>query len=373
MRVVWAGTFEPGFSRNRKLARLLQLSGFEVAVVRQNLWGDERIEIATRGRLGVLARALVKYPLLLVRLLSVPRPDVFLVSYPGWFDVPIVRLVASIKRRPVVFDPFISLHDTMISDRQLHSEQSMIARLAVVIDRWSLRMADLVIADTAPHLDFYGQIAAGLRNEGFVVPVGADDDVFMPRPDVAVDPKTVLFYGSLVPLQGVATIIEAAALLKPDDIRVVIVGDGQDRPEVEAAIARTDASVVQMGMMPLDQLPGHIARATVCLGIFGASDKAGRVVPHKLYECLAMGRPVITREGPAIQSLFNPGEVVTVPPADAEALAAAIRSLIGDPEVREPVARSGHHAYSTRYRGESLADLVRVAFEAAVERRRKPS
>lgn len=247
----------------------------------------------------------------------------------------------------------------------------MIARLAVAIDRWSLHTADLVIADTASHLELYDQMAHGLRNEGAVVAVGADDHVFLPRSDVEVDQKTVLFYGSLVPLQGVTTIVEAAAILENDDIRTVIIGDGQERPLMEAAIARTGARVVHLGLLPLDELPGHLASAAVCLGIFGDSDKAGRVVPHKLYECLAMGRPVVTRDGPAIRSLFGEGEVVTIPPADPVALADAVRALIDDPERREQVARSGHDAYAKRFREEPLARLLRVALESAVERSRQ--
>jgi glycosyltransferase involved in cell wall biosynthesis len=369
MKVVWAGTFEPEFSRNRKLARLLQLAGIQTVVVREQVWGDNRIELASRGRVRVALRALLRYPRLLLRLLSGPRPDLYFVSYPGWFDVPIVRLVASIKGRPVVFDPFISLHDTMISDRRLHSQRSMSARLAGTVDRWSLRMADLVIADTAPQLGLYHEMAHWLRADGVVVPVGADDHVFLPGHDVGVDLNTVLFYGTLVPLQGVATIVEAAALLESDDVRMVVIGDGQDRPVMEAAIERTGASVVQLGMIPLEELPGYVARATVCLGIFGDSDKAGRVVPHKLYECLAMGRPVITRDGPAIQSLFKEGEVITVPPADPLALADAIRSLIHDPERREQVARSGHAAYTQRFHEEALAQLLSVALHTAVRLR----
>ena len=63
------------------------------------------------------------------------------------------------KRRPLLFDPFLSLFDTMISDRGLRTGKSCVGRLAAAIDRWSLRLADVVIADTEPQLAFYGQIA----------------------------------------------------------------------------------------------------------------------------------------------------------------------------------------------------------------------
>jgi glycosyltransferase involved in cell wall biosynthesis len=80
-----------------------------------------------------------------------------------------------------------------------------------------------------------------------------------------------------------------------------------------------------------------------------------------------MGRPVITRDGPAIRSLFEQGEVVMVPAADPGALADAVRSLINDPERREQVARSGHDAYLRDFHEVPLARLLSAALHAVVE------
>lgn len=367
VRLVWAGTFEPGFSRNRKLARLLDLCEVETVVVREQVWGDDRVGLASKQGPGVFLKAAFRYPKLLVRLLATKRPDVYLVSYPGWFDVPVVRLVATIKRRPLVFDPFISLYDTMVSDRGLHSEKSLRGRLAAYADRVSLRMADLVIADTEPHLRLYDDLANGLRRAGVVVPVGADDGVFRESADRQIDQHLVLFYGTLVPLQGVETVVEAAALLEADGVRTVIIGDGQDRSVLDSAIARTGASIQRHGMIPLEDLPAHIAGATVCLGIFGVSEKAGRVVPHKLFECMAMGRPVITRDSVAIRTLFEDGEVATTPAGDHVALAAEVRSLLDDPDRRERLAAAGSAAYRERFHEQPLARLLDVALRSVVE------
>ena len=367
MRVVWAGSFDPDFSRNAKLARLMAISGIQPVVIREAIWVGDRIGLAAKPSLRVAFDALYKYPRLLIRLLAAERPDAYLVSYPGWFDVPIVRLAASIKRRPLVFDPFLSLHDTVISDRQLHSPGSMTARLTRAVDKWSLRWADLVVADTPPDLELFQELAGRLRRDGVVVPVGADDAVFVPRRDIEVGPTSVLFYGTLVPLQGVATIVEAAALLEREGIATTIIGDGQDRPILLDAIQRTGARLGLTGLVPLDELPPRIARSAVCLGVFGDSDKAGRVVPHKLYECLAMGRPVVTRDGPGVRSLFNEGEVVIVPPADPTALADAIRALVEDPDRRERVAAAGHSAYQHRFHEKRLAESLLQALQTPTD------
>jgi glycosyltransferase involved in cell wall biosynthesis len=367
VRVVWTGTFEPEFSRNRKLARLLHLGGFDTTLVRESLWPPDRVGLASRAWLPVMARALWVFPKLMVRLLVGPTPDIYLVSYPGWFDVPLVWLVSRLKRRRIVFDPFISLYDTLVSDRSLRSDDSLTARVAHLADRWSLRLADVVLADTAPHLAFYDALAPGVSQRGHVLPVGADDAVFRPEEVAGPESKRVLFYGSFVPLQGLATIVQAATLLEGEGVRFLIIGDGQDRPALEEEITRTGVDIDLIGLVPLDELPAHISRAEVCLGIFGESDKAGRVVPHKLYECLAMGRPVVTRDGPGIRSLFGGSEVKRVTPADPQALAEAIRSLIEDPERRRRLAEAGHAAYRERFHEEPLVELLVEVFQSALD------
>ncbi|MGH8916656.1 MAG: glycosyltransferase [Acidimicrobiia bacterium] len=367
MKIIWAGTFEPGFSRNRKLARLLEIAGADVTVVREPLWGDDRVGLATGGWSRTAFSALWKYPRLLLRLLKAGRPDLYLVSYPGWFDMPVVRLAAWLRRRPVVFDPFISLYDTMISDRRLHSDRSALARVATLVDRWSLRLSSRIVADTPPHLLLFDTLAPGVGSRGDVLPIGADDEVFTPRPDVEIKPRLVTFHGTFVPLQGLETIVEAAALLEPEGIRTVIIGDGQDRPAVETAIRRTGVNVELIGLLPLEQLPERLAPSTVCLGVFGDSEKAGRVVPHKVYECLAMGLPVVTRDGPAIGAMFGEDELVTVPPSEPIALANAIRSLIVDPARRHRVASAGLKIYRERFHEEPLAALLVEILESAVD------
>lgn len=364
LRAAWVGTFEPTFSRNQRLGRLLELAGVEVVTLRFDLWDQDRLGLARSGKLKVALRALLVYPRLLWRLWRQPPPDIYLVSYPGWFDVPFVAMIARLKKRPLVFDPFFLLHETAIEDRQMFETGSLVERVAGFIDRLSLRLADVVIADTEAHLRFYQQVKGGSSLNGGVLAVGADDAVFRPVASEVSD-KLVLFYGTFVPLQGIGTIIEAARLVQSDGIRFTIIGDGQERPLIENQLAEHAVTNVELlDPVPLADLPAYISRAGVCLGIFGASDKADRVIPHKVYECLAMGRPVITRSGSAIADAFSEDEVVSVPPADAAALAHAITSMARSPIRREAIAVAGALAYQTRFHEDVLsASLVGILTE----------
>ena len=48
-----------------------------------------------------------------------------------------------------------------------------------------------------------------------------------------------------------------------------------------------------------------MARADVCLGILGTSEKAGRLIPNKLFQALLAGMPLITRNSPAMRELVK--------------------------------------------------------------------
>ena len=94
------------------------------------------------------------------------------------------------------------------------------------------------------------------------------------------------------------------------------------------------------GLVELEQLPAEIASAALCLGIFGTTAKAARVVPHKVFQCLAVGRPVLTADTAAIRSAFD-GKVATVLPEMPLRWRLAIRELLGDQDRLEAFAASG--------------------------------
>ena len=109
--------------------------------------------------------------------------------------------------------------------------------------------------------------------------------------------------------------------------------------------------------MPLDQVPREIAAGSLCLGIFGTSAKAGRVVPNKLFECLAVGRPIVTADTAAIREAFT-DEVAVVPPGDAPALAEKIRDLLRQPGHLEALAARGHARFVEQFSAQALGRML---------------
>jgi glycosyltransferase involved in cell wall biosynthesis len=80
----------------------------------------------------------------------------------------------------------------------------------------------------------------------------------------------------------------------------------------------------------------------VALGAFGTGEKAGRVIPHKLWQGLAAGRAVVTGDGPGAREAFEDGvHLLFVPRGEPEALADALARLIDSATLRERLGAAG--------------------------------
>jgi glycosyltransferase involved in cell wall biosynthesis len=286
------------------------------------------------------------------------RFDAVLVGYPGHLDLTAARRAA--RGHPVVFNPLVSLHDTLVDDRRRFGRGSLAARALLRVDRHALRAADLVVADTAANARHLGELA-GLSSERLeVCLVGAEERLFRPvwsRPERF----HALFVGKLIPLHGLQTIL-AAARLAPD-VPFRVVGSGQ----LDALLRDRPPNVEHVPWVAYERLPAEIGRAGCALGVFGTSPKASRVIPNKAFQALAVGAPLVTADTPAARELLADGEsALLVPPGDAAALAAAVRRLSDDDALAARLAAGGLAAYQAHASEAVLGAHWRALFERLV-------
>ena len=91
---------------------------------------------------------------------------------------------------------------------------------------------------------------------------------------------------------------------------------------------------------------GYIQKSSIVLGVFGVTSKTAMVIPNKIYEALACGKPVITADTPAAAELLKDTQsALLVPPGDPEALARAIMTLRSDDVLRDRIAEKGHEIF----------------------------
>ncbi len=288
------------------------------------------------------------------------RFDAVIVGYPGHFDMVAARRIA--RRRPVIFNPLVSLSDSLVDDRGRFVQGSAAAGIVRQIDRIAFSRADVVVADTEQHARFFAETFDLPRDRVEVCLVGAEERLFRPgwQPRERFE---ALFVGKLIPLHGLETILEAARLAAEIPIRIV--GSGQ----LQALLDDRPANVEWVPWIEYEHLPESIQAASCALGIFGNSAKALRVIPNKVFQALACGTPVITSDTPAARELLQDGEsALLVPPADPEALAAALRRLAGDPGLTRRIAAGGLAAYEAEASEAVLGERWRALVERALER-----
>ena len=361
------GTFDPAFGRNRQIARLATMVGWDVTLRSASAWGadawgKDKVATASGGRVRTALRMLVAYARIVGTLVAaaVPgrRPDVVVVPHPSQIDAVVVGLLCRVLRLPLAIDFFVSLHETVVVDRALVSARSPIASLLRRCDAWAARLADVVLADTPEDADEFARATGTPRTKWHVVWVGADPGIFVERPDVTVEPRSVLFYGTYIPLQGIEHIVRAS-LLMPRDWRVRLVGGGQLRPDIERLVDDLGARVEIIDQVPETDLPALIASSMVCLGVFGEGAKTARVVPNKVFQCMAVGRPIVTGDTAAVATLGT--AVERVPVGDPGAIAAAVERLMDDPVRREALARRARQTFVERFDDVAVAPLLERA------------
>lgn len=367
MRVVFWGTYDLGKPRTRILLRGLRENGVEVVECHADVWAGVEDKTRLKGwrnRLRVGAKWVGAYPALILRYLRSPPHDAVVVGFPGYLDVLIIRVFAWLRGAPVLWDVFMSLYGTVVEDRALVDRRHLLARFLFFWEWLACRAVTALFLDTRAHADYFISRYGIARGRVFHVFVGAEPEAFPARPDgeghaVAGNRETVLFYGQFIPLQGTETIAKAA--LTPEGARRnwVLIGTGQDASAVRSLLDGAPAGNVEwIPWVDYDQLKKQIYRADVCLGIFGATDKASRVIPNKVYQALSAGVPLVTRDSPAIRELLDEGMdgVYLVPPADPAALNAALNRFSRDRE--KLYGRALHRTVAARITPQAVGGVL---------------
>jgi glycosyltransferase involved in cell wall biosynthesis len=303
------------------------------------------------------------------------RAESVYVCYPGiviavWLGFPFIR-----KRYPVVFlDAFISFYDTVVMDRKILKENGVLARILYLLEKRAFEAATVVIVDTPENASHYSKLFGIPSHKFHAMPLcipPLSTEIAKPKEHTSRRVRCV-FVGTLVPLQGIRTIVDAAGLLEGDpEIDFVCIGDGQDAEYLERYLAKTPNARLtwHRGHHSTDFIVEQIRDADICLGIFGDSPKAQRVLPYKIYYYLTLGMPIVTattetttRILAECQSREIDRPFLLVPTGDPQSLANAITRLKDNPNERAELGTAGadyfHSVLSGSAIDKSLQELI---------------
>lgn len=358
MEICFFGMYktDPGYPVNRFLLKGLREAGCDVEECRESLWegflhdGPGRWHWRDFARMGW--RALQTYVSLVRRYGRARSHQCVIVGYPGFLEILIGRLLNLFSGRLMVLVSFISLYDTMAVDRALVAPGSWRAVLLKAIDQMAFRAADLVLVDTREQIRYYAQLFGlpeGKFQRSFV---GHEFHEYEPPPHESAGQSCgsfrVLFYGTYVPLHGVDVILDAATrLLHEREIQFTLIGRGQLFESMEArARELCNIELIDRWMGPRE-LVEQIRSADLCLGIFGSTAKAARVIPYKVFGAIALRKAVVTRDSPAIREFLQDGDTALLCAPDGADLARSITRLHADRTLLARIANSGYQRYQS--------------------------
>jgi glycosyltransferase involved in cell wall biosynthesis len=330
-KVLWWGRFDPDYSRNRILRQAYDALGWEVIDFRPLLSRTADIE---------------------ARLRRLPLPDLVHVPCFRQRDIAAAHRHARRHGRRLLIDPLISAYDKQVFERGKFPEHSPPADRLLREERKLFQCADVVLADTPEHARFFVETLGVTRDREHVVHVGAEEALFTPasEPHPPNNPIEVLFYGSFIPLQGPQVIVEAARLYQGPPVSWVLLGSGPLLQDCKRK-AQGLPNVTFESWLPYADLPDRIRRADILLGVFGVTAKTQRVIPNKVFQALACGKPTVTCSAPTYDTQTNEAGagIIFVAPGRPDELAATIGRLAGDPARLQLHGRAARALYEQKF------------------------
>jgi len=160
---------------------------------------------------------------------------------------------------------------------------------------------------------------------------------------------------------GLDVVLEAAKILKTKgrrDIGFCLIGDGASRQRLEnqARQSGLDGMVVFAGRQPAEEIPAILASSHACLIHLKDCELFRTVIPSKIFETMAMGRPIIMGvRGEARDIVMKAGAAVEMEPESAESLVRAVERLADDPHFASQLGRSARNYVAKHHNRDMLA------------------
>ena len=282
---------------------------------------SKEFQVIVSDKRNYLQRIIEVYKLLFFT--SIKSYDIVFISFMPQMVVPFWKW--KFKKKLVIVDFFISIFDTLVDDRKKVSSETMMAKVLHYIDRITVKNADFVICDTKAHGKFFSDEFGITLNKLVVLYLEADNSLYHPmrleRPEILKDKFVVLYFGSILPVQGIEVVLDAIGILKEqNNIYFIIIGPVNEN--YQKVISDT---VMYIEWLPQQELAKYIAYSDLCLaGHFSINvGKANRTIAGKTYIYQAMEKPIILGDSDANREIFHQEDkkIYFVPRGNGEALA----------------------------------------------------
>ncbi len=262
-----------------------------------------------------------------------------------------------------------TIHHPITVDRELDLAHADTLRRRLALRRWygfidmqtrvARRLPRVITVSDSSRRDIAEQLGVD-RSRMSVVPVGVEEDVFRPHPEVGRVPGRIMTTASAdVPMKGLVPLLEALAKVRTEreDAHLVVIGRLKETSSVPAVIDRLGlgAAVRFVSGISDDELARSYASAEVAVV---PSLYEGFSLPA--IEAMSCGVPLVATTGGALPEVVGADgdTALLVEPNDPGALAAAIVRLLGDAGLRARLGAAGRRRTLERFTWPVTAKLT---------------
>ncbi|MCL5429145.1 MAG: glycosyltransferase family 4 protein [Chloroflexi bacterium] len=304
--------------------------------------------------------------------LRVKNVDLVWGTSPPLFQAATAWALARIKRVPFLFEvrdlwPAFAVAVGVLRNRLLIAASEW-------LERFLYRRADRLVLNS-PGFEEHVKARGGRKFS--IVPNGADAAMFDPdadgldfRKQYALQGKFIVLYAGAHGLSNdLGIVLQAADELSGDqNIRIVLLGDGKDKPVLQEQAARMNLSNVHfLPPMPKAQMGAALAAADACLAILKPLKLYRTVYPNKVFDYMAAGRPVLLAIDGAIRKVIEGASAgAFVPPGNPAALAEAIRNFAANPTEARRMGRAGRIYLEQHFNRPMLAKQMELVLQETV-------
>jgi len=389
---------EAGGTRHHELARYLAAHGHRVTVIASPvsyLTGKARykhiawVERQQDGELITILRTYT-YPALhrsfvhrvfsflsfmfssFIIGLRVKKVDLVWGTSPPIFQGITAWALARFKRAPFLFEVRDLWPAFAIAVGVLR--QPLLIRLSEWLESFLYRQANMVMVNSPGFIEHVG-VRGARRVE--LVPNGTDTSMFNPEEDGEKFRHTHKLEGKFIALYAGAhgmsndlgVILEAANLLRErKDISFVLLGDGKEKPALEAKAIELNLETVRfIPPIPKIEMPSALAAADACIAILKPIEMYKTTYPNKVFDYMAAGRPVVLAIDGVIRQVIEQARGgIPVQPGDPVALADAVRMLADNPSMGREMGRQARTYVETQFNRARLADQLMTLLEELI-------
>jgi glycosyltransferase involved in cell wall biosynthesis len=399
----FASLDEPGGTRHYEFARLLAARGHQVTVIaspvsyitgastsaavgtspifKENVGGWDGVRIL-RARVysahhkSFFHRIIAFFSFMISSFwigLGVKNVDLVWGTSPPIFQGVPAWLLARLKRASFLFEVRDLWPQFAVAVGVL--KNPILIHMSEWLERFLYCRADRVMVNS-PGFIAHVQSRGAQRVE--LIPNGADPSMFNPsndgedfcRANHLEDKFVALYAGAHGMSNDLNVVLDAAKLLMDEKkIQIVLLGDGKEKPALQARAAQMGLSNVSfVSSVPKSEMPNALAAADACIAILKPLEEYKTTYPNKVFDYMAAGRPIVLAIDGVIREVVEAAQCgYFAEPGNASAMADAICKMASDPQKSREMGLSGRKYLEGNFSREAIGEKLVNLLEAMNE------